>query len=221
MIIATIIGVRPQFVKAAVLSPIIRKEHKEILIHTGQHYDDNMSAVFFRELGLPEPDYNLKACSDGVNTVEDTVERMTGNLISVLRKEQVDAVLLYEDTNSNDENKLKNIILTGPAGYFDSIHLIKNAEMVVTDSGGMLQEAHFAQTPYVFVMDIDRVPDNTRFDVSRLAKPERKMILDKLKQKQVFSGQTGLSVVGRGQVLDWFERNVLRIMREFEQKSCE
>ena len=51
---------------------------------------------FFRELGLPEPDYNLKACSDGVNTVE----RMTGNLISVLRKEQVDAVLLYGDTNS-------------------------------------------------------------------------------------------------------------------------
>ena len=84
MIIATIIGVRPQFVKAAVLSPILRKEHKEILIHTGQHYDDNMSAVFFRELGLPEPDYKLQACSDRVNTVEDKVERITGNLISVL-----------------------------------------------------------------------------------------------------------------------------------------
>ena len=135
-----------------------------------------------------------------------------------MQKVQVDAVLLYEDTNSNDENKLKNIILTGPAGYFDSIHLIKNAEMVVTDSGGMLQEAHFAQTPYVFVMDIDRVPDNTRFDVSRLAKPERKMILDKLKQKQVFSGQNGLFTVGSGQVLDWFERNVLSIFHDFEQK---
>ena len=90
--------------------------------------------------------------------------------------------------------------------------------MVVTDSGGMLQEAHFAQTPYVFVMDIDRVPENTRFDVSRLAKPERKMILDKLNQKQIFTGQNDLFVVGGGQVLDWFERNVLSIMREFDEK---
>ena len=364
MIIATIIGVRPQFVKAAVLSPILRKEHKEILIHTGQHYDDNMSAVFFRALGLPEPDYKLKACNDGNNTVE----RMAANLISVLQKEQVDAVLLYGDThstlagalaadklkipaihveagernglihnpeerirkrvdqisslllcstkqainnlraeglgdraryignlmevsflknvgkpwNSNllsltepsgkgisipqnfylltchrqenandrnlteillamekadypviypvhprnkdrvlkiyDENKLKNIILTEPAGYFDSIHLIKHAEVVVTDSGGMLQEAHFAQTPYVFVMDLDRVPDNTRFDVSRLAKPERRMILDKLRQKQVFSDQNDLFNRPIGQVLEQFEHNVLTILRDFEQK---
>jgi len=81
MIIATIIGVRPQFVKAAVLSSIIRKEHKEILIHTGQHYDDNMSAVFFRELGLQDPDYKLKVCSDGNSTIEEKVERMTSKLI--------------------------------------------------------------------------------------------------------------------------------------------
>ena len=60
MKICTIIGVRPQFVKVAVLSPIFRKEHMEILIHTGQHYDANMSAVFFQELGLPKPNYTLK-----------------------------------------------------------------------------------------------------------------------------------------------------------------
>ena len=59
--------------------------------------------------------------------------------------------------------------------------------------------------------------ENTRFDVSRLAKPERRMVLDKLRQKQVFSGQSGLFAVGGGQVLDWFERNSLRIMREFEK----
>ena len=51
------------------MSPVIRKEHKEILIHTGQHYDDNRSAVFFRELGLPQPDYVLNgnggACAEG------------------------------------------------------------------------------------------------------------------------------------------------------------
>ena len=102
------------------------------------------------------------------------------------------------------------------AGYFDSIHLIKNAEMVVTDSGGMLQEAYFSQTPYLFVMDIDRVPANTRFDVSRLAKPDRKMILDKLKQKQFFSNQNDLFNIPPGQALE-FERNVLSILREFEK----
>ena len=59
MKIVTVVGARPQFIKAAAGSRQLRKEHKEILIHTGQHFDDNMSAVFFREMGIPEPDYNL------------------------------------------------------------------------------------------------------------------------------------------------------------------
>ncbi len=55
----TVVGARPQFVKAAVLSRALRRRHDEVLVHTGQHYDDLMSDVFFRELGLPAPDVNL------------------------------------------------------------------------------------------------------------------------------------------------------------------
>ena len=90
MNICTIIGVRPQFVKAAVLSPIIRKEHKEILIHTGQHYDANMSDVFFRELGLPKPDYTL---SPTIGKNQERIDNMVRQLIPIIQGEKADAVL--------------------------------------------------------------------------------------------------------------------------------
>ncbi len=117
-----------------------------------------------------------------------------------------------------DEYKLRNIILTEPANYFDSIHLIKNASAVVTDSGGVLQEAHFAHTPYVFVMDIPQVPENTRFDVSRLAKPKRENILWVVNQRQEFNVKNDLLNDAEGHnALERFEHNLLNILREFEQ----
>ena len=97
MKICTVIGVRPQFVKAAVLSPVIRKEHKEILIHTGQHYDESMSAVFFRELGLPEPDYKLALAGD---TEQEKIGCMVCQLEPIVLQEKADAILIYGDTNS-------------------------------------------------------------------------------------------------------------------------
>ena len=97
MNICTIIGVRPQFVKAAVLSPIIRKEHKEILIHTGQHYDANMSDVFFRELEMPNPNYMFTVT--GV-TEQEKIDCMMRELEPVVLQEKADAVLIYGDTNS-------------------------------------------------------------------------------------------------------------------------
>ena len=101
MKIVTIIGARPQIIKAAALSRAIKthyaKEIQEIIVHTGQHYDDNMSAVFFDELGIPRPDYNLHvgSASHGVQTA-----RMTEGIEEILLKEKPDFIVLYGDTNS-------------------------------------------------------------------------------------------------------------------------
>lgn len=97
MRLLTVVGARPQFIKAAVVSRELRKEHTEILIHTGQHYDYNMSDIFFQELDIPNPDYNL-GISGGSHG------KMTGEMLialeDVIIKEKPDAVLLYGDTNS-------------------------------------------------------------------------------------------------------------------------
>lgn len=98
MKVATIVGARPQFIKAAPLSRVLRQHHQEILVHTGQHYDDNMSAVFFDELEIPPPDYNL-GIGSGLHGAQ------TGAMLSaieqVLLREQPDWVLIYGDTNSS------------------------------------------------------------------------------------------------------------------------
>ncbi|MCF2595528.1 non-hydrolyzing UDP-N-acetylglucosamine 2-epimerase [Pseudoflavonifractor phocaeensis] len=95
--ICTVVGARPQFIKLAVVSRVLRKEFREVLIHTGQHYDYNMSDVFFEEMDIPRPDYNL-GISGG------THGQMTGQMLikieEVLMKEQPDMVLLFGDTNS-------------------------------------------------------------------------------------------------------------------------
>lgn len=97
MKIITVVGARPQFIKAAAGSRVIRKEHQEILIHTGQHFDDNMSAIFFREMGIPEPDYNLGI--SGGSHAQMTAKMLVG-IEEILIKEKPDALLVYGDTNS-------------------------------------------------------------------------------------------------------------------------
>jgi len=97
MKILTVVGNRPQFIKAAAVSPRLRSEHEELLVHTGQHFDDDLSAVFFSELGLPAPDLEL-GIALGSNTSQTA--RMLGALEPVLRDALPDAVLVYGDTNS-------------------------------------------------------------------------------------------------------------------------
>lgn len=95
--IVTIVGARPQFIKLPLVSGALRKFAREVLVHTGQHYDANMSEVFFDELGIPKPDYNL-----GVGSMprEEQIDKMQKEIELVLKKEKADLVLIYGDTNS-------------------------------------------------------------------------------------------------------------------------
>lgn len=97
MIVLTVVGARPQFVKAVMVSRALRKSHREILLHTGQHYDDGMSAQFFRELNLAEPDYHLGVGSG--SHAEQTGQMLVG-IEAAITHEKPDLVLVYGDTNS-------------------------------------------------------------------------------------------------------------------------
>lgn len=330
MKIVTVVGARPQFIKAAAGSRQIRKKHKEILVHTGQHFDDNMSAVFFREMEIPEPDYNLGV--SGGTHAQMTAKMLVG-IEAILLKEAPDALLVYGDTNSTlaaalaavkvhipvihveagnrlgtldspeeinrittdhiatlnfcatedaldklkkeglgdraycvgnimydsflhfadkpwdnpniidfngkkvripmdyyymtchrqentysdeplteillamnslnaptvypvhprnqdrakricEKEGFKNIILTQPVGYSDSVHLIQNARKIVTDSGGLQCEAFYAGTQCVFVLDYIVWPETMVDNRNQLAKANHKDILEKLSKEQ-------------------------------------
>ena len=99
MKVVTVIGARPQFIKAAALSRVLRRQKgvQEILVHTGQHFDANMSEIFFAQMDIPKPDYNLEI--SGLNHGAMT-GRMLEKIEQVLLDEKPDRVLVYGDTNS-------------------------------------------------------------------------------------------------------------------------
>ena len=331
MKVLTVVGARPQFIKAAIGSREIRKKNIEILVHTGQHFDDNMSDVFFKEMGIPKPDYNL-GISGGTHA--EMTSKMLVELEKIMIKEKPDGVLVYGDTNStlaaalaasklgipifhveagnrlgtlsnpeevnrtctdhlstinfaatrsayenlvkenlskrsyfvgnimfdafmyfssiqanydsivdfdgnkvsvpdkyyymtchrqentfSDEplteilsamnsldyptiysvhprnrerairicknNNFNKIKLIQPVGYIESIHLTKNAQKIVTDSGGLQCEAFYAGVQCVFVLDYVVWPETMVNNRNQLAKPNKNDILKKLDSKQI------------------------------------
>ena len=119
--IVTIVGARPQFIKAAAISRVVRSQYadqvQEILVHTGQHFDENMSKVFFDELDIPEPKYNLEISGGNHGAMTG---RMLEAVENVLLAERPDWVLIYGDTNSTLAGALAAVKLHFPVAHVEA-----------------------------------------------------------------------------------------------------
>ena len=115
--IVTVIGNRPQFVKAAAVSRLLRERAEESIVHTGQHYDDELSRVFFEELGVPAPDRELGA---GGGTNSSQTARILAELEPVLAELTPGLVLVYGDTNSTLAGALAGAQAGIPVGHVEA-----------------------------------------------------------------------------------------------------
>jgi UDP-N-acetylglucosamine 2-epimerase (non-hydrolysing) len=115
--IVSVVGTRPQLIKAAALSPVLRQRHEEVLVDTGQHYDDALAGHFFRELGLAAPDHALGV---GGGTHAEQTAAMLAGLEPILVDRQPDAVLIYGDTNSTLAGALAAAKLNVPVAHVEA-----------------------------------------------------------------------------------------------------
>lgn len=117
MRVMTVVGARPEFIQTAPVSQVLRQQHLEILVHTGQHYDVRMSQVFFEDLGVPEPDYNLGVGSG--SHAQQTGQIMI-RLEPIIQDEQPDWVLVYGDTNTTAAAGLVAAKLSVPLAHIEA-----------------------------------------------------------------------------------------------------
>lgn len=140
--VCTVVGARPQFIKLAVVSRQLRKYCREVIVHTGQHYDRNMSEVFFEEMGIPHPDYNL-GISGGSHG--EMTGKMLIELEKVLMKERPDMLLVFGDTNSTMAAALAAVKLQIPVchveagGRVGSLNNPEEVNRIMTDHASSLR----------------------------------------------------------------------------------
>lgn len=145
--IITIVGARPQFIKCAALSKEIRPYFNEIIVHTGQHYDANMSDNFFSELGIPSPDYNLNANTEaGILQIADIMVKLN----TIVLEEKPDCLIVFGDTNSTAaaaivaaKNNIKLAHIEAGMREFDK-SIPEETNKLITD---ILADYYFCATP--------------------------------------------------------------------------
>lgn len=145
--VITVVGARPQFIKLAALSKLLRPHFKEIIIHTGQHYDYEMSKSFFDELEIPDVDYNLEV---GSGPAGYQIGTMLIKLEEIFIKEKPDCVIVFGDTNSTSaaaiaavKNKIKLGHVEAGLREFNK-YIPEESNKLITD---ILSDFYFCPTP--------------------------------------------------------------------------
>lgn len=227
MKIVTVVGARPQFIKASVVSAALKSHCQEVLVHTGQHYDANMSDVFFEELKIPHPAYNL-----GIGS--GTHGRQTGEMLigveEVLFKEKPDAVLVYGDTNSTLAGALAASKLHIPVAHVEAglrshnMRMPEEQNRILSDhistwlfcptETARKSLAHEGIEQGVFVTGDVMLDSVLHFRKVALENPEKRKIYDAL---GIVPKQYRLATLHRAETTDGGEAAIERIFDAFEQ----
>ncbi|HEY5189302.1 MAG TPA: UDP-N-acetylglucosamine 2-epimerase (non-hydrolyzing) [Solirubrobacteraceae bacterium] len=209
MKVLTVIGNRPQFIKAAAVTPSLRAGHEEYLVHTGQHYDDRLSAVFFAELGLPAPDEQL-GIGGGSSTSQTS--RMLAALEPVLDRVAPDAVLVYGDTNSTLAGALAGAQVRVPVVHieagmrsFDRAMPEELNRVLVDHASSLLlcsTEVAMANLRAEAVAGITELVGDVMVDVAVAAQPRARAREDLVSQRGLTSGGYVLATAHRAGNVD-------------------
>jgi UDP-N-acetylglucosamine 2-epimerase (non-hydrolysing)/UDP-GlcNAc3NAcA epimerase len=211
--VLTVIGNRPQFIKAAAVSPPLRREHEEILVHTGQHFDDRLSAVFFAELGLPAPDRQL-----GINlgSLTSQTARMLAALEPALEAEAPDVVLVYGDTNSTLAGALAGAQARVPVAHVEAgmrsfdRSMPEELNRVLTDHASSLllcsTEVAMTNLRHEAVVGRAELVGDVMVDVATAMQPQARERLDLVRARGVEPGEYLLGTAHRAGNVDDPER---------------
>jgi UDP-GlcNAc3NAcA epimerase len=204
-----VIGNRPQFIKAAAVSPRLREVHEEVLVHTGQHFDDGLSAVFFSELGLPAPDRQLGVA---LGSSTSQTARMLAALEPIVREVAPDAVLVYGDTNSTLAGALAGAQAGRPVAHVEAgmrsfdRSMPEELNRVLVDHASSLllcsTEVAMANLRHEGVAGATELVGDVMVDVAAVVQPQARERLELLRERGLTPGRYVLATAHRAGNVD-------------------